>query len=159
MSFLKKIIKLPKLIKALSDESKAIRLYSSGRPKEALRLLDKHTEIRKMDFKYHLNRGRCIFVAYHDYEKAIEAFSQGLSLVKSECKIKSNDRKYIFAWIKYMIAWCYHEIGETEISEYWRTESEKHHFDFDKVRRLIKCEFPSQQIDYRLDVSKEQASS
>lgn len=143
MKLLDKIKVLPKIIKAAFVLDRAWQLQVSGKSTEALNLLNKHKEILNgKSISYHLNCGRLLFIANYDYKCAIEEFSQGVSLINSKKKLKSDKREYLLAWTKYMIALCYEEMGEKETAERWRTEYKMHKFDIDRVSKITKKEFP-----------------
>jgi len=143
MNQIKRIKKLSNKFKAIFALNRAISLQEVGRDKEALHLLDKHTEMLKGKFLgYHLNRGRILINADHDYKNAIEEFYQGISVIDSKRKMKPNKQEYLLAWTKYMIAWCYAELGEKNTAEHWRNEHAKHRFDYDSVPSITRNEFP-----------------
>jgi tetratricopeptide (TPR) repeat protein len=139
----KKFINLPRIIKAVFALNKALSLHVAGKNKEALTQLEKHKEILKdKSISYYLTRGRIQIDSDPDYRKAIEDFSQGISIINSKRKMKPNKREYLLAWTKYCIAWCYFELGEKDTAEHWRSESEKHYFDIENVPQITKSEFP-----------------
>ena len=147
-----KIIKfLPRAIKGALTLYSVVDLQVNKKFEEALILLEKDKDVLEgKNFKYHLHRGRILVNARDDYKAAIEEYMQGISLLNSDKKINSNRREYCLAWAKYVIAGCYYDLGEKEIAETWRTESEKHDFDIDRVSTGIKGSFPMKwHVDYK----------
>ncbi len=152
MKLFKKIKLLPRVIKGTIALIKARDLQINGKYEEALILIDKYKDLFEgKDFQYHLNRGRILFSDRRNCKSAIEEYLKGVSLVNSDKRINSNEREYYLAWAKYVIAWCYDELGEKDVAEDWRTESEKHDFNNEKIPENIRSAFPMRwHDDYKL---------
>ncbi|MCH7651592.1 MAG: hypothetical protein IIA63_10605, partial [Nitrospinae bacterium] len=139
MKLIKFIKAFPKAIKAAFVLREVLELQVAGKQKEALTLLDKHKEFFEGRlYRYHLFRGRILFVTYDDCKNAIKEFSQGIHLIKSRKFLKPNTREYLLTWTKDMISRCNLELGKNDEADHWQKECQKHHFDIDKIPKKIK---------------------
>jgi len=144
MNIFKKIKLLPRIIKGTLALINVRDLQINGEYEEALALLEKYKDLFEgKNFEYHLNRGRILLNSRSDFKTAIEEYLQGISLLAPDKRrMNPNWREYYLAWAKYAIGWCYYALDEKDVAKNWRTESEKHDFNNEKIPENIRSAFP-----------------